>query len=452
MLYIILLFLLVVVLIVLKVFPIISGYGAKTICSNVFICNRLPADIIKNDLSSFPLNLGNYTVNMQEKSVTGTVIGLAKKKAVYRNGLGATLINGIDEQELLAQKISIATPPKTNQDPLDWPIGNRIKNTIPAGVDEQQLNAALDEAFSEPGSKRGTRAVVVVHNGEIVAERYAAGFSANSKLAGWSMGKSITSALIGILVKQNKLYINAPAPVAAWKNDERNKITITDLMHMSSGLRWWEYYAAPSDATNMLYKEKNMADFALRKKLKNKPGTKFNYSSGSTNILSYIIRKSIGDTGYYRFPYEELFYKIGMFNTVFEVDASGTFVGSSYCFATARDWARFGLLYLNDGICNGQRILPEGWVKYTATPTKARLSVDESSYGAQWWLNTPSTYNANKKYPFVPDDCFRCQGYEGQYIWVIPSENLVIVRLALEKGNELDPNIFLPSVIKAFSK
>src|SRR5207253_10238209 len=124
----------------------------------------------------------------------------------------------------------------------------------------------------------------------------------------------------------------------------------------------------------------------------------------------------------------------------------------SYCFATVRDWARFGLLYLNDGVWNGERILPEGWVKFTATPAKAKSSPGEGSYGAQWWLNTASPYHGNKRYPLVPDDCFRCQGYEGQYIWVIPSEKLVVVRLALEKGNELDPNIFLPAVIKAFHK
>lgn len=448
--YIILLLFIVAVLVVRNVFPIISGYGAKTICSNVFVCNRPAEEIIKKDLRSFPLNLGSYTVNMQEKSVTGSVVGLAKKKAIYRHGLGATLINGIDEQALLAEKTDLAIPPEINQDLLEWPLGNRIRKTVHAEVDHQQLNAALDEAFNERKPKRGTRAVLVLYDGEIVAERYANGFSSNSKFAGWSMAKSITSALIGILVKQGKLNIYAPAPVAAWKNDERSKITIADLMQMSSGLQWWEYYAAPSDATNMLYKEKNMGKFALGKKLKNKPGTQFNYSSGSSNILSYIIRQAIGDEYYYRFPYEELFYKIGMFDTVLEVDASGTFAASSYCFASARDWARFGLLYLNDGMWNGERILPEGWVKFTATPTKARSSRDEGSYGAQWWLNTVSPHHGNKRYPLVPDDCFRCQGYEGQYIWVIPSENLVVVRLALEKGNELDPNLFLPAVIKAF--
>ncbi|MCW3112403.1 MAG: serine hydrolase [Segetibacter sp.] len=419
-------------------------------CSNIFLCERLPQDIISNELGSFPLNLASYTIDYDEKSVTGTVLGLAKKEAVYREGLGATVMTGLNEKDLFVPKPTIETSLPLSRATNNWPSTNQTKKTISTRVDYQQLNEALDDAFNG-GSKRGTRAVVVVRDGEIVAERYAGGFSANSKLAGWSMAKSITSALIGILVKQNKLDIFAPAPIEEWKNDQRSNITIANLLHMSSGLHWWEYYATPSDATNMLYQEKDMGKFALQKKLKKKPGSKFYYSSGSTNILSYIIRQVVGEADYYRFPYEQLFHKIGMNDTVLEVDEGGTFAGSSYCFATALDWARFGLLYLNDGVWNGQRILPEGWVNFTATPTTAKTAKKEGSYGAQWWLNR-ATDHAPKKYPLVPDDCFRCQGYEGQYVWVIPSEKLVVVRLALEKGNELDPNIFLPTVIRAFKK
>ncbi|MCW3081567.1 MAG: serine hydrolase [Segetibacter sp.] len=420
-------------------------------CSNVFVCERLAEDIIKNELGSFPLNLGSYIINKQERSVTGTVLGLAKMKAVYREGLGATLIIGVEERELIEQASTIITGPIVTTGTFNWPLANKVKSTGSPLIDHEQLKAALAEAFFDVGNKRGTRAVVVVYDGEIVAEQYAEGFSANTKLAGWSMAKSITSALIGILVQQNKLDIYAPAPIAEWQNDERSKITIAHLLNMSSGLKWWEYYMAPSDATNMLYQEKNMGRFAIHKKLKDEPGSKFYYSSGSTNILSNIIRSIVDEADYHRFPYDQLFHKIGMNNTVFEVDASGTFVGSSYCFATASDWARFGLLYLNDGIWNGERILPEGWVSFTTNPTTAKTAKKEGSYGAHCWLNK-ATAHAPKKYPLVPDDCYRCQGYEGQYVWIIPSEKLVVVRLALEKGNELDPNIFLPEVIKAFKR
>lgn len=450
-LYLLLLLLLVFVVffVVRKVFPLISGYGAKTICSNIFLCQRCSEDIIKNELGSFPLNLGSYTIDYHQKIVIGSVLGLAKKKAVYREGLGATIITGSTEKDLLVPITAFEASQTSTKTTNNWPVTNQKENSNSYHVNYHQLNEALDDAFYGGGPKRGTRAVVVVHDGEIVAERYAGGFSASSKFAGWSMAKSITSALIGILVKQNKLDIYAPAPIEEWKNDERSNITIANLLQMSSGLSWWEYYAAPSDATNMLYQEKDMGKFALQKKLKNKPGSKFYYSSGSTNILSYIIRQVVGEADYYRFPYDHLFYKIGMNNTVLEVDEGGTFASSSYCFATAVDWARFGMLYMNDGILNGERVLPEGWVEFTATPSTAKIAKKEGSYGAQWWLNK-ATDHAPKKYPLVPEDCFRCQGYQGQYVWVIPSEKLVVVRLALEKGNELDPNIFLPAVINSF--
>jgi CubicO group peptidase (beta-lactamase class C family) len=246
---------------------------------------------------------------------------------------------------------------------------------------------------------------------------------------GWSMTKSITNALLGILVKQNKLDIRSPAPVEAWKNDERRAITLTDLMNMRSGLRWWEFYAGPSACTDMLFKQKNMGAFAMGSSLADTPGVHWAYSSGTANILSAIIRQTIGDSGYYRFPYEQLFYKIGMVHTLLEPDAGGTFVGSSYCYATPRDWARFGLLYLNDGVWNGERILPEGWVDFTRSGTH---------YGALWWL---------KRYPHVPADCYSCEGYEGQHVWVIPSRKLVVVRLALEHGDKLDVDHFLGQIL-----
>ena len=447
--YFIALFILILFLI-LKVFPIISGYGAKTLCSNVFLCNREAADVLKHELSLFPVNLGRYAINYTEKSVTASVAGLAKKKAIFREGLGATLLNGISEKEFQLQTFDLPVKPIINQEILRWPLGNTTLAGKDFTVDEQQLNAALEEAFGKRESNRGTRAVVIVKNGELIKERYADGFTADTKLSGWSMAKSITNALIGILVKQNKLDIHTPVDLDEWKNDERKHITIAHLMQMSSGLNWWEFYAAPSDATNMLYNQKNMGSFAAKKKARYNVGKRFNYSSGSTNILSDIIRKTIGDSDYYKFPYNELFYKIGMMNTIFEIDAGGTFVGSSYCFATARDWARFGLLFLNDGIWNGERILPEGWVDFTVTPTAAKMKKKGDSYGAQWWLNK-SVHNTPIRYPNVPADCFMCQGFEGQNIWIIPSENLVVVRLAFEKGDELNPDTFLTSVIQSFT-
>jgi CubicO group peptidase (beta-lactamase class C family) len=295
-------------------------------------------------------------------------------------------------------------------------------------------------AFGQGAVVSGTRAVVVVDHGRLVYERYAPGFDRHTRLAGWSMTKGITSAMAGILVGQHLLDLHAPAPVEQWQKDDRGRISVEELLHMNSGLSWWEFYAGPSDATRMLFEEADMGKFAERSALRHQPGMVFNYSSGTANILSSIIRSKIG-AGYYRWPYEQLFYKIGMYSAVLEPDAGGTFVGSSYCYATARDWARFGLLYLRDGVWEGQRVLPEGWVAYTR---KGGDYGPGKGYGAMWWLNTDE-----RRFPGVPSDCYFCDGYEGQYVWVIPSRDLVVVRLALEHGGRLRCSDFLKGIISA---
>lgn len=426
--------------------PIISGYGAKVLCSGVFVAGRNPEQVIKSDLSSFPLSLGTYTVDRADSSATGKVLGFAVRKAIYRYGLGATLVSGITEEELRRQRFQRAVAPKVDGDTVDWPMGDRAAGApgtrglaadtaLDAAVDTAVLREAVGRAFGEYGAKEtGTRAVIVVHRGRIVAERYAPGFDRHTRLTGWSMTKSITNALIGILVRQGRLNIAAPAPVESWQVDGRSKITIENLLRMNSGLRWWEFYGGPSDATRMLYKEKDMGEYAMRSRLAHKPGTVFYYSSGTANILSSIIRRVVGDSDYYRFPYEQLFDRIGMYSAVLEPDAGGTFVGSSYCYSTARDWARFGMLYLQDGIWNRHRVLPEGWVDFTRRGEE---------YGALWWLNR------NGRHPHMPRDCYGCEGYEGQYVWVIPSKDLVVVRLALENGRKLDPDFFVPAVAAA---
>jgi len=435
-----------------KYLPVISGHVAKEMCSDIFVSGRTPNDITRHETGIFPYNLASFTINTEDSSVSASVLGLAKRKAIYRKGLGATLISGISENELRKQSINIPNPIQINQDTIDFPQGNRIKDTLINDIDKVQLNATIKTAF-EKSDIIQTRAVIVVYNGQIIAEKYGDGYTSNSKQLGWSMSKSIINALIGILVQQGKLNINASAPIDQWRNDERNEITTTNLMQMNSGLKFWWFPFASSDLTNMLFKEKDMGVFATEKPLINKPGSVFNYSDGTANILSYIIRKTIGDKDYYRFPYEQLFYKIGMNNTLLEVDPVGTFVGSSYCYATARDWARFGLLYLNDGVWNGEQILPEGWVQFTATASSAKNSSKGGKYGALWWTNSGDQNNAaNKKYAHVPSDCISCQGWDGQYVWVIPSKKLVVVRLAFEQGNYLDPDTFLSEIIKSLPK
>ncbi|HTR29016.1 MAG TPA: serine hydrolase, partial [Puia sp.] len=277
--------------------PIISGYGAKVLCSGVYVAGRQPEQVITDDLSGFPLNLGTYTVDRADSSVTGKVWGMAARKAVYRAGLGATLLSGMTEDELRGQRMERAGAPVVDQDTINWPMGDRAPGRIdpPGGTpglarvdaeDTAALRQAIGIAFGDHGEKgTGTRAVIVVHHGYIAAERFAPGFDRHTRLTGWSMTKSVTNALIGILVRQGRMNVAEPAPVDNWQEDERSKITIENLMRMNSGLKWWEFYGGPSNATRMLYREKDMGEYAMKSTLRHKPGEVFNYSSGSANIL-----------------------------------------------------------------------------------------------------------------------------------------------------------------------
>lgn len=428
--------------------PIISGFGAKGLCSCVFISGRTEDDVKKEELADKPLNFGTYTVDYTDSSVTGKVFGFAKQKAIYRKGLGCTLVNDYSEAAIRSQQFDLASPPATNPSQTKWPDGDLLPDSLPPGIAVDKIRAAIELPFAEPDAEARihTQAALVVYKGQIVAEKYAPGFNKDTRLIGWSMGKSITSALIGILVKQGKLDISKPAPVAEWKNenDPLHAITLQNLLQQTTGLDFEENYSKPSGATNMLFKRGDMAAYAANSPLKHKPGSTFYYSSGNSNILARIVRTTVGEKDYESFLFNELFYKIGMNDFIFEPDASGTFVGSSYPFGTARDYARFGLLYLNDGVWNGERILPEGWVKQTTTPAAAN---NEKEYGFQFWLNGISAENPQQHiYPNVPADMFYADGYNGQRIYIIPSRQLVVVRLGLHK---FDENKFLEAVLDA---
>lgn len=430
-------------------FPIISGYGAKNLCSAVFISNRNPQEVLAQELGRFPLKLGSYEVNYSDSSVTGSVFGFAKCKAVYRKGLGATLIAGLGEEEIRKQHFLLATPPAINQDTVAWPMGNKISDSLPADIDRVKLQQAIQSIFTEKDTTKPlrTRAVVVIYDGKLIAEQYAPGFTKDSKLLGWSMTKSVTSALIGILVKNNLLAVNKPAPVPEWEdaNDPRHAITLKDLLQQCSGLDFLEDYSKSSDATNMLFKKADMGAYTASHPLKDKPGTTFYYSSGNSNILSRIIRQTVGENKYHAFPYDSLFYKLGMYSVVMEPDGSGTFVGSSYMYATARDWARFGLLYLNKGMFNQQRILTEDWINQSITPAKPSK---QGEYGYQFWLNAGEPNNAkDRNYIHAPTDLYYMDGFEGQRVFIVPSKKFVVVRLGLSQHKNFDSDAFISSVI-----
>lgn len=419
--------------------PIITGYPAKYLCSAVFISGRQQAEVEVRDLHFSFIRYTSNTVDFQDSSVTSTFLW-GKSKAIYRKGFGATLLRGTDEAQL--RKIQFPVIPETyRQDTLAWPLGNVLPESA-TSTDQEELNAITEKLMDNDGYGGHAFAFLVVHRGIPVAEAYQPEFDAKTRFLSWSMAKSITNTLAGIMVKEKMWDINQPVDLQEWKNDERRTITIHNLMQMQSGLRWNEDYGNRSDVTLMLYDENDFARFAFSQPLEYPAGTHWYYSSGSVNVVNYLMRKTIGnDADYYRFAPTRLFNPIGMPDAVFEVDASGTQVGSSYLYATARDYARYGLLYLQDGMFNGERILPEGWVSYTTNPA----SDSKGKYGSLFWLN------CDGRYADVPEDMYSCNGHDGQQIFIIPSKELVVVVLGYSPKPDrvMDFNKLLGDILAA---
>ena len=308
-----------------------------------------------------------------------------------------------------------------------WPTTAWPEGKLPAGGVADKVNGLLEGAFSaDPTGELGeTHAVVIVQGGRLIAERYADGYGPDVTCRSWSMAKSITQALVGMAVGDGRLDIQAPADVPAWRGvgDPRGAITLDHLLRMSSGLAWIEDYTPgnPSDVIAMLFSEgrDDVAAYAEAVPLAHPPGTFWSYSSGTTNIVAHCLARALGldGPGMEAFMRERLFAPLGMTSAAPRFDAAGTFIGSSFCFCTPRDFARFGLLYLRDGTWDGRRLLPGGWVDYARTPTFQQAGVEPGSdYGAQWWLGMagPGSFSAN--------------GYEGQHILVCPDRDLIIVR------------------------
>ncbi|RXP59436.1 class C beta-lactamase-related serine hydrolase [Lutibacter sp. HS1-25] len=414
---------------------LISGHSAKNLASSVFIAKRSQEMVETSDNGFSPVSLATNKVDFENKMVTTNVFGFKSRTAVYREGLGAVVINeDYDENApYLVPKRNITSKN------LPFPYGDLPqKDTVFANVDYKKLNEIVDAYFNENTATNTTRSFLVIYKNQIIAEKYAEGFDEKSLMLGWSMGKSLMSAVCGVLNFKGQLNVDEPAPIDAWKNDERSKITINNLLQMNSGLEWEEDYTKISDVTKMLYLDTDMTKSQINKPLVGKPNETWNYSSGTSNLLSGIIRSKFKThQEYLDFWYTDLFDKIGMHSMIFETDLAGNYVASSYGWANTRDWAKFGLLYLNKGNWNGEQIFSEDWVTYTATPTNGSQGV----YGAQFWLN------AGGKMPDVPKDMFFADGYQGQRVIVIPSKDLVIVRLGVSysqldeqlKSREIQP-------------
>jgi CubicO group peptidase (beta-lactamase class C family) len=327
---------------------------------------------------------------------------------------------------------------------LDW-----VEGELDPSVDADALDGVISLLASQPPDLATTLALVVVHNGHVVREMYGPETDASTTLISWSMAKSITQALVGMAVGDGLLSIDDDHLFPEWEHDDRANITLGNLLNMTSGLEWLEDYVddKASDVIEMLFGDKKFvgdhASYAASKDLEAAPGSRYLYSSGTTNLVTKILSRALGEKpgssdAMSKFMQERLFDPLGMQTATARFDASGNFVGSSFVYATARDFARFGFLYLNDGMWDGSRLLPEGWVNYSRTPI-ARDPENNLDYGAHVWMfpNDPGSIAA--------------LGYEGQFTWVSPQRNLVVVRLG-KTNAEYAPRLReeLSRIVQAF--
>ena len=422
-----------------RMLNILTGYAAKNAASSLFIGQRSLEFTQAHDNNFSPVNLASLSVDKDKQSVSASFFGLAKRTAIYRQGVGCVLLpNGFNTETSYQKPNRIQT--KTN---LPYPYGDLPqKDTLFVEVDYEALQQAIDAAF-ENNEVQKTRSLLVIYKDQIIGEQYAEGYDQNSPLLGWSMTKSILATCFGILQYRGGIDINKPAPVKAWQNDDRRHITIHDLLQMNSGLDWEEAYGNISDATKMLFLAKDVTIAQAEKEVLHPPRTHWNYSSGTSNLLSGIFRQQFEQHQYYLdFPYEALIDRIGMRSMVMETDVSSNYIASSYSWATTRDWAKLGLLYLHRGNWNGQQIFDSTWVDYVATPAPN----SEGVYGGHFWLN------AQGAMPDLPTHMFYASGFQGQYVAVFPSQDLVIARLGLAEAPDFDMNQIFGGIMKAIKK
>lgn len=403
-----------------------TGMAAHDLCSETFVAGIDPAKTWEASIVPRPgvdwLAWGlRHRVDRDRREAGASFLWLVPSRAVFRPQWGCVLVHGDERIDDLAAP---STTDVMAAGGIAMPPGLVVAST-------PGLAAALDAAFAETAAPphRGTRAVVILHDGRLVAERYAAGEGIDTPMLGFSMTKSVTNALVGVLVRQGRLDVKAPAPITAWRQagDPRRAITLEQLMRMDTGLALDETGSGFDPSNQMFYDEPDMAAYAASARAIAPPGTRWAYSSASTHLVSRIVRDAVGGDGaaVQAFAVRELFAPLGMRHVTFEMDATGTPIGAHYLYASARDWARFGQLYLDDGVVGGRRLLPAGWARWSSVPTLG------TAYGAGWWTNRGDDEAAvHRRSVGIPADAFFAMGNLGQRIAVVPSEHLVVVRLA----------------------
>lgn len=413
---------------------------AKVLCSAVFVSGRDPEEARRNSGFFFlePADRSRITevaVDRERGEVRMTFDGRVTRTARFYGDQGCVILpEGADSVFFEPVPVESALPDAST---TPWPMGDSLPRgpRLPEGMDRAGIEAAVDAAFSDPDAL--TAAFLVTWRGRIIAERYMPGIDSGTQLESWSMGKSLTATLMGLLIQEGVYTLDQPAPVGAWREegDPRGAIRIADLMRMSSGLR----FIAPRDPdytpdmgyTDHMYIYTGAVDafeYSISRPLQFPPGTEGRYRNSDPLTLGYLVKKAVEARGesYLQWPQKALFDKIGIRRQVLEPDPYGNFLLTGYDYGTARNWARLGNLYLQDGVWMGERLLPEGFVDFVSTPAPAW---DEPVYGGLFWINGDSAWS-------VPTDAYFMAGGGGQRTFIIPSHDLVVVRLGHFRGND----------------
>ncbi len=396
-----------------------TGIGSKLLCSAYFVSGFSTEQSVDDLVQYSPLlEMLDINIDEEKRMVEASFFGLSSKTATMLDGVGCA----VDYPEFTQRKQLV--PRNLTPSDAAWPLGDKV-DTIVDNV--QQLLEAQISLDNELGLN--TRAMLVVKSGSIVAEAYAQGATAETPLLGWSMAKSLTAVMLGNLEMRGLIDLRSKPEFPQWESDLRSQITIENLLTMTDGLDFSEAYNPGDDATTMLFLSPSASDFTLGKPLQHPPGTYFNYSSGTANILARLYSDTVGGV---QLALDNYFDKIaaplGFQHAIFEVDASGVLFGSSYLYASARDWARLGEMMVAGGVINGQRLVSGDWIERATSPNS---SENHRAYGYQWWLNRG---DVEPRWPELPIDAYAANGNRQQSLMVIPSEQLVIVRLGWTAG------------------
>lgn len=432
-----------------------TAVAAQVACASIFVTGRDEAAVLKEDVQAFaPFTRAvTLSVDRHQATVTASAPATQSRIALFRPEVGCTLLNGDTPLGTLRKQAARLGKIRGIGTSRPWPLGDAGAETTGADIDRARLDEAVRLAFDEQNQDGNpdTRAVIVVQDGRIVAERYAPGFNRDSRLLGWSASKSVMGTLVGLLIEDGRLALDAPPPIDEWggPQDPRRAISLRHLMTMSSGLAFTETYEPGDDATTMLFSALAIADYAVNRPLEHPPGTYWQYSSGTTNILSRLVFDKSGGTLKHaiRFARERLFEPLGMTSAIMEADEAGVPIGSSYIYATARDWARFGLLYLNEGRIGTRQLLSKQWIDFVRTPAPG---TPRTVYGGQFWLNRGPAAEKGRLFKDLPEDCYMALGHNYQIVAIIPSTRTVIVRLGwTPEDREFDVNKHFARILAA---